>query len=638
MLNSIASPEDVLSRYWNYDSFRPLQKDIIESVLSGTDTFALLPTGGGKSICYQVPALCSEGVCIVISPLISLMNDQVTDLKNRNIKAALINSFMSKNEIDQMLDNIIYGQYKLLYISPERIQSELFLERFKRMNVSFIAVDEAHCISQWGFDFRPSYLNINSLRLIKEVPMLALTATATDNVVNDIVINLELKKSKRFKKSFSRENILFEVIRAEDKFRHLLRWSKKVNGSGIIYVRNRKKCKEIASYLRNEGVSSMYYHAGVNQEMREKVQDDWMQNKTKVIVATNAFGMGIDKSDVRFVIHLDLPDSLEAFYQEAGRAGRDGKSSNSIVLYDDSDLKKAQSNFETAYPEVEEIKLTYHQLCQYYQIAKGSRIDQSFAFNLTDFSDRYKKSKQKVFSSMKFLEKNNLISLSDGIFQPSYIQILKGKTDILKFRREHESYDEIISFLLRAYAGILEQNVKIVEEDIAKRIKLPLTKVKQQLNYLKKINLIHYHSRNIDPLVSFNQPAIDSDNLGISNKEYLNLKDAAFQRMKAMLSYVNSKDKCRSLIILNYFDENPENKFCGHCDVCLKRTKKNVNSLSVEKSILKVLGNSTLRITEIENLLPEISPDDIKKTCRNLCRDEVLILQSGGKLKLSSLN
>lgn len=633
MLNSITSPKDVLKHFWHYNSFRPLQEDIINSIISGNDTFALLPTGGGKSLCYQVPALVLDGLCIVISPLISLMTDQVNDLNNRGIRAILINSFMSKKDIDHSLDNVIYGNYKMLYISPERIQSEMFLERFKKMPVSFIAVDEAHCISQWGYDFRPSYLNISTLRNLKDVPILALTATATSAVADDIVKNLQLKNVSKFKKSFSRDNILFSSAKVENKLKYLLEWSKKIHESGIIYVRNRKKCREIALYLKNEGVKADFYHAGLPHESRIRAQNLWMNNRCQVIVATNAFGMGIDKSDVRFVIHIDLPDSLEAFYQEAGRAGRDGKMSNSIVLYSNSDILKLEENFKSTYPPIEEIKLIYHQLGVYYQIAEGSQPESAFKFNLNDFCERFKKPKQVVFHAIRQLEKADLISLSDGFYQPSKIKIINGKHDILNFRDENPAYDEIIGHLLRSYSGIIEQAVVISEEDIASKLKIDLKILESKLSYLHKINLIEYQVRNKDSLLSFNQPRKPINETGISTKDYNFLMTSALKRMSSMIQYVASKEICRSKIILNYFDEEGAPEFCGHCDVCLKKSgRKMPERINLRNDVLRAVGDSTRNISELRELFPEVDEDEIKKVCRELCRDELLILSSGGRL------
>ena len=619
-------PGSVLKEFWGYESFRPPQEEIIQSVLKGNDTFALLPTGGGKSICYQVPALCQEGICIVISPLISLMQDQVNDLNERGIKAMAINSFMNSKDIDRCLDNAVYGNFKMLYVSPERLKTEMFIERFKKMNVSFIAVDEAHCISQWGYDFRPSYLDIHELREIQNVPIMALTATATEEVVQDIISNLGLKNVNPFKKSFARNNIHFKVLKTENKLKHAINSLENIEGCGIVYVRNRRKCREIAEALNSNGISASYYHAGLRHDKRQEVQDEWMANKKKVIVATNAFGMGIDKSDVRFVLHWDLPDSIEAFYQEAGRAGRDGKNSYSMMMYSDYDLNKVKENLERSHPPIQEIISTYQQLGNFFQIAQGSAYMESFSFNLNEFAERYKKDLLSTFNCLKQLEQEGLITLSDGIYQPSELKIHGDKNDILSFRREHSAYESLIGFLLRAYGGILEQEVRIDERDISRKTGLSIKEVITKLNYLQQINFITYTPRHSEPTITFLTERLSENNISISSGNYNTRKEAHKKRIDGMISYALSQEECRTGILLNYFNELDYEEFCGHCDVCDQRQMKSKIS---ESDILNFIGENEKSLDDVVNQFQGQDPRRIEKLLRKMCELEILKLKKG---------
>ncbi len=482
----------ILLKYWGYSHFRPMQEDIIQSVLDGKDTLALLPTGGGKSLCFQVPAMLKPGICIVISPLIALMKDQVENLNKRGINAKAIYSGMHPNEIEITLNNAVYGDVKLLYVSPERLQTDSFREHLKKMKVNLIAVDEAHCVSQWGYDFRPPYLKIADIKaILQNVPILALTATATPEVVEDIQNKLEFKQKNVFQKSFERKNLTYFVIKSDDKLARLLRVINKVKGTGIVYVRSRKKTVEIANFLNKNGIKAGYYHAGLESKIRNDQQKLWMRDSNKVIVATNAFGMGIDKPNVRFVVHLDLPDTLEAYFQEAGRAGRDEQASFAVILHDNADLLALDQNFQNAYPEKEYIKNVYQALGNYFQIPEGSGKDQSFDFDLRDFCDQFRFNVITAYNSLKFLEKEGYIILNEDPNQSSVVHFTIGKEDLYRFQIENPSTDNFIKIILRSYGGVFADFVKISEVEIAKRSKSDVEKVQKMLQLLaKSINIL----------------------------------------------------------------------------------------------------------------------------------------------------
>ena len=478
----MAKAVDILKQYWGYDSFRPLQDEIIESVLDGKDTLALMPTGGGKSICFQVPALCREGVCIVISPLIALMKDQVFQLQKRNIPAAAIYSGMRYKDIDRLLDNAVYGNIKLLYLSPERLVTELARERIKKMNVNLLAVDEAHCISQWGYDFRPPYLQIAEIReFIPDTPILAVTATATKEVVEDIQQKLEFKDGAVFQKSFERKNLAYVVLSEENKPQKALDILQKVKGSAVVYSRNRRGTKEVANYLRKNGINADFYHAGLSTALRTKKQEDWIQGKLKVMVSTNAFGMGIDKADVRSVVHMDLPDSLEAYFQEAGRAGRDGKKSFAVLLYNEADKKNLLWSYENSFPEIEEVKRVYAALGSYLQLAIGSGLGGSFDFEIERFVKNFRFDLLKTYSCLKILEQSGYIVLSDAVFIPSTIKIRVNKEVLYDYQLKNRSLDIIIKTILRTYHGALSHHTKIDESQLARFLKITRVQLSQGL-------------------------------------------------------------------------------------------------------------------------------------------------------------
>ncbi|MGE5423737.1 MAG: RecQ family ATP-dependent DNA helicase, partial [Syntrophothermus sp.] len=509
--------QQILLKYWGYSSFRPLQEEIILSVLEGKDTLALLPTGGGKSITFQVPAMATEGVCLVISPLISLMKDQIDNLKKKGINAAAIYSGMHQNEISLTLNDARFGHLNLLYVSPERLTSIKMQDALRRMKVSLIAVDEAHCISQWGYDFRPPYLKIAEIRqYLPGVPILALTATATPKVVEDIQQKLKFKQPNVFQKSFERKNLTYYVFHEEDKRRRILNIISKMKGIGVIYVRNRRETKAISDFLVKNRIASTCYHAGLAAPEREKRQNEWMREEKKVMVATNAFGMGIDKPNVRFVIHIDLPDSLEAYFQEAGRAGRDEKPAVAVLLYEQKDIIDVRENLEKQYPELKLIRNIYQALGNYLSIPVGNGKDFSIPFDLQDFAAQYKFQAVIVYNALKLLEKEGFLMLNEAIHQPSRIFIKTDKSSLYQFQVENPSLDPFIKTLLRSYAGIFTQFVSISEEELGRRNNLSAEKTAELLFLLQKRGILDYDQRSELPRIIFTEDRVEARDLTLS--------------------------------------------------------------------------------------------------------------------------
>ncbi len=560
------SIHEILKNYWGYDAFRNPQEQIINSVLQGNDTLALLPTGAGKSICYQVPIMAQEGIGIVVSPLIALMKDQVQQLLRRGIKAVEIVSGMSAREIDIALDNCIYGKVKFLYLSPERLQNPMVQERLKKMKINLIAVDEAHCVSQWGYDFRPAYLNIASIReFLPNVPVLALTATATSDVVVDIQDKLKFKKHLVFNISFERKNLNYLVIKEENKLRRLINIIAKVPGSALCYVRNRKQCEEIAKFLSSNGIIADYYHAGLDLKERSKKQDLWILNKTKIMVATNAFGMGIDKPDVRLVVHLDLPESLEAYYQEAGRAGRDGLKSYAVLLYQDSDVSELIKKTVQSFPSFEELKSTYQDLYNYYQIAYGSGKYLSVSFDWQAFSKVSQLPIQKLIQTLRFLEYESLIHLSDEYKNDTRLNIRLSPEDLYAFQISNAQFDTIIKTFLRSYGGLFDNYVSIQEKELIRRSGLVENEFFRQISLLQQYDVIDYVKGSELPILTFLEVRFTKDQLKLNRQYWQQRKDVLTQKLKGMCSYVQ-ENTCRSKLLLSYFSEyNYET--CGQCDV-----------------------------------------------------------------------
>jgi len=564
---------EILKQYWNHDSFRPMQEEIIQSVLTGHDTLALLPTGGGKSICFQVPALAKGGLCIVVSPLIALMKDQVENLLAKGIEAVSVVSGMSKREIDIALDDCIYKPVKFLYLSPERLLSELVRERIRYMNVNLIAVDEAHCISQWGYDFRPPYLHIADLReLHPDVPVLALTATATAEVQDDIQQKLLFKQPNIFRRSFERKNISYSVLHAEDKMRKLLDIANGVKGSGIVYVRSRRETGEIAKFYHNNGIRADFYHAGLHVDERSKKQDNWITNRTRIIVATNAFGMGIDKPDVRFVIHKDIPESLEAYYQEAGRAGRDEQRAYAVLLYNNADRYKEEKKFALNFPSIDEIRRVYHCLANYYHLAYGAGEGISFDLDLGDFCSRYELDPVKTLSALKFLEQDEYLAFNESVFLPSRFRFEVLNEELYNFQIQNPGWDPFIKTLLRSYGGAFENYVPLREFDLARRSNMSVQQVMEGLSRLQDIGILNYLQQTDRPQVTWTKPRLHEKELHI-NKKYIEQRKTTYRnKMEAVFAYATHR-KCRSQMLLAYFDEDNAQK-CGICDVCLEEKRE----------------------------------------------------------------
>lgn len=626
----------ILLKYWGYNKFRPLQEDIISAALEGKDTLALLPTGGGKSICFQVPTMAMDGLCVVVSPLIALMKDQVENLVKRNIKAVAIYSGMTKREIDITLDNCVYGNIKFLYISPERLTTEIFKARFPKMNVCLIAIDESHCISQWGYDFRPAYLNIADLRNEKpDVPFLALTATATPEVVDDIQNQLKFKEHHILQKSFERKNLAYAVLNEEDKQSRLLKILNSVKGTSVIYVRSRKRTKEIASFLLKNGISADYYHAGLSNDERNQKQNNWINDNTRVIVSTNAFGMGIDKPNVRSVVHLDLPDSLEAYFQEAGRAGRDEEKAYAVLLFENADRLDLEQRIISSFPKLETIKQVYQALANYYQIPIGSALNESYSFNIVDFSTQYNMQVYTVFNCLKFLEKENYIHLSESNFNPSRIKFEVTKDELYEFQVKNPKFDLFIKTILRSYAGLFENFAKIDEFELAKRLKSNTEKITQLLNYLNKLEIISYLPQTNEPKLTYLTERLAIENVKISAEHYHDRKEVAIKKMESVIYYVTSKHKCRSEILLNYFGEKDVYR-CGVCDVCLERNKLELSDIefsTVSNQIKKLLKSEQLALTELVNKIEGVRDDKIVKVIQWLIENEKLISNSENLLE-----
>lgn len=588
----------ILTRYWGFTSFKPLQEDIIRSVAEGNDTLALMPTGGGKSITFQVPAMAKEGTCLVITPLIALMKEQVGRLNSLEIKSIAIHSAMSREEIDIALENCIYGDYKFLYISPERISTQIFQGKIGRLNLSLVAVDEAHCISQWGYDFRPSYLKIASLRnlIAPEVPFLALTATATPQVIEDIMNKLTFRQRNVLRTSFLRKNISYLVRQAEEKGTYLGKTLNKVNGSGIVYVRSRKRCKEVAEMLVENGINADFYHAGLPDELRDKKQAAWSAGETRVIVATNAFGMGIDKADVRFVIHWDIPDSIENYFQESGRAGRDNKPAYAVLLYSPSDKTRLNDSLRQKFPPVEKIKDIYEALCNYLQVPLGSGKDNVFDFNMADFVSRYRLPVIETFNSLAFLQREGYVEFTEEINNPSRVHFVVGRDDLYKFQVANESFDGFIKLLLRSYTGMFTEFVAINEDSLARKAAITRDTVYQYLVKLSSMNIIRYIPGKKTSLVIFTEERLVRKALMISPENYLHVKEKYTARLEKMIDYAESKNRCRSVILLDYFGE--ESDRCGICDVCRER-----NELELSKYEFDLI------LEEIKNILADKKPD-----------------------------
>lgn len=627
---------EILKQYWGYEEFRPLQQEIIESVLSGKDTLALLPTGGGKSICFQVPAMAKDGLCIVVSPLIALMKDQVENLKKRDIKAVAIYSGMSYREINYTLDNCIHGDIKFLYLSPERLKSDLVRERITQMNICLLAIDEAHCISQWGYDFRPEYLQIAEIReLIKDIPVLALTATATPEVVKDIQAQLHFLQPNVYVKSFTRKNIAYVVNDSEDKNQRMLHILSKVNGSGLVYVRNRRKTQEIAYLLTKNRISADYYHAGLPHEVRNKKQEDWIKNKTRIMVCTNAFGMGIDKPDVRIVVHYEMPESLESYYQEAGRAGRDEKKSFAVLLFNHADELEALKRLEASFPPEKEIRRVYQALCNYYQIPIGVSVDRSFDFDIIDFVKKFNLETTVAYPALRILEQTDLVSLTESFYEPSKIKFMMGQGLLYKFQVEHPHQDAVIKLLLRSYGGVFDQYITISEKLLAQREKQDEKTLRKQLIQLHQLGVIDYQPQKDQPQLTFLNHRVDAETIDFHKSLLQKRKQTATDKLHAMLNYAKNSVVCRSKKIVSYFDEY-SSEDCGVCDVCLLRKKielSNEEFTQLMNAIEEATSDEPILLDALVKILTNFHQEKVLETVRYLLDNDKLHYNSTQQLE-----
>lgn len=627
----------LLQKFWGFTEFRPPQLEIIENVINRKDTVALLPTGGGKSLCYQLPALVFSGKTIVITPLIALMEDQVQALRSKGIKATAIHGNLSYRDLDRSLDNFVFGDTKILFISPERIQSEIFKERYKRANVDLIAVDEAHCISQWGYDFRPSYMHIPLLREWKPgTVIMALTATATEEVLKDIQEKLQLQKPGIFRKSYFRENIGFFCLETSDKKGELLHVLKQSRASGIVYVRNRGETTDISSWLRIHGIKALPYHGGMEHVLRQNHQEAWMKNDVQVVVCTNAFGMGIDKADVRFVVHLDIPASLEEYFQEAGRAGRDGKQSRAFLFFEKADIENSKTRWTEQYPEIKAIGILLDELYRYAKIAYGSGPGSSFAFRLAEFAQYVKKPGKQVFQIIQILAREGWIELSDGFREPTRIRISIDRQSLFEPGFLDDLSDRILIQILRKYEGVFSIPVKIDEEVLSRELGLELETLIDCLTKLEKREILVIQWKKNEPFITFLQQRPQLRDFSMDAARYHVLSKNAGKRLDTMLEFLSNQSRCRQQGLLEYFGEKIEP--CGMCDICLVR-QLNETEGSIKTKIIKHLQTSRLQtksvfVKDVFFQYPIIYRGLIKKALVNLTDEKIISILPSGLIQL----
>ena len=623
---------EILKQHWGYDNFRGIQEEIIQSIGQGKDTLGLMPTGGGKSITFQVPALAKEGLCIVITPLIALMKDQVRNLKERGIKAVAVYSGMTREEILVALENCIFGDYKFLYVSPERIDTEIFQTKLRRMNICMITVDEAHCISQWGYDFRPAYLKIAEIRqMLPEVPILALTATATPEVVNDIRLKLGFREGgQTFRMSFERKNLAYIVRHTEDKQKELIHILQKIQASAIVYTRNRKRTREITELLTANNISATFYHAGLSNEAKDQRQKSWLTGESRVMVATNAFGMGIDKPDVRIVIHIDMPDSPEAYFQEAGRAGRDGQKAYAVLLYAKSDKVNLNKRISDTFPDKEYIRKVYEDINFFFQMAMGDGAGCTFAFNIDEFCRNFKHFPVQADSALKILTRAGYLDYTDEQDNASRLIFTLRRDELYKLQEYEADIEKLIHVILRSYTGLFTDYAFINEESLSIRTGLSRQRVYEILVMLTQRRILHYIPRKKTPYIIYSQKRIEKERLIISPEIYERRKESYASRIKAMIDYATAEEKCRSRMLLHYFGEKNEHH-CGQCDVCLKKHESGIKLgefQELKERILEALKEGPLTSVELCEKL-KVSATQISPVVSFLISEEIIYLRNG---------
>ena len=629
-----ASIDEVLTQWWGYDEFRPMQREIIESVLSGNDTLALMPTGGGKSLTFQIPALALDGLTIVITPLIALMKDQVDNLRRRGISAVAVHSGMDQHRIEIALDNCAYGDVKMLYLSPERLATEAFRVRLKVMNVSLVVVDEAHCISQWGYDFRPSYLRIAEIReYAPKATFLALTASATELVAKDIMYRLGFNQGVVLRSSFARPNLQYVVRKDGNKYEQLMRIVRNVEGSGIVYMSTRDECEKLVQKLRDDDVSAQFYHAGLPVLERSIRQDEWLSGKTRIMVATNAFGMGIDKSDVRFVVHYTMCDTLEAYYQEAGRAGRDGKRCYALLIYEDGDIARRKQILEGEFPPIDDVKLIYERICNYLQVPIGDAEGVSFAFNIYDFCARERMYAGRVKSALALLEQNGYMTLIDQNDEPAKMMFECSRDALYSVHAGGSDMDCMLRVILRKYEGLFSRFRPVSELEIAAEAQLSVERVHELMKVLWRMKIIRYIPANNSPLVRFDTERLPVKSLYIAPESYQLRHRLMMERFESIVEYVTSEDRCRSQIIENYFGDK-ESKECGVCDVCLRKRRGEASQVSVVERIMVMLGDTELDIKELTSAM-NIAPERVVEVVDKMVAEKKISISKYGKLKIN---
>lgn len=599
--------QETLKEYWGYDSFRPKQEEIVSAALEGRDVLAILPTGGGKSVCFQVPGMMREGIAIVVTPLIALMKDQVQNLTDRGIRALCINAGMGRREVDNALNNALYGDFKFLYVSPERLGTRLFQSYVQEMKVSYFVVDEAHCISQWGYDFRPDYLQIGKLRELVDAPVIALTATATPQVAEDIMERLGFKDKCLIKSGFERPNLSYIVRRTEDKLGQLLNICNSVDGTGIVYVRSRKKTEELSAFLSANGVSASFYHAGLGQQSRTDRQEQWKSDKIRVMVCTNAFGMGIDKPDVRFVIHFDVPDSPEAYFQEAGRGGRDGKRSFAVMLWNSSDVKRLRQLETVSFPSLEYIEDIYHKVHIFYQIPYDTGVGRQLKFNLEEFCKHFNLQRSSAYYAIQYIEKTSHWTFSEDVDISTKVQIMVDRNDLYDIEFQNPKLAYLLEILMRRYTGLYSYPVPIDEDYVSAQIGVQVPMLRQMLYQLSLEHVIRYVPCDHATVIFLHHDRLRPKNVNLDPKRYAMLKSSFGERMQKMIDYVLQEETCRSAYLLEYFGQS-ESADCGTCDVCRAVKSKAAGPVEAAARLSTFINHEKSGVYVLEDIPMELIP------------------------------